>query len=143
MFYVSSKQGDTLWITDTADDVTERYTIEEITKIIREYKINVFGLIYSGSKYKARVTSPGLVHLETIGNGTVFILDGKPAMMVSREFNAFTIFDGNHQVKVLDKDLIARKHKVKIGVSDELHDKIQTAFCKKYSASPLCIYLDK
>lgn len=143
MFYVSAKYHDGVGITDTEDGVIERYTYEQIAKIIKEYKIRVYGLVYTGSKYKARVTSPELVDLEEIEDGTVFLLDGKLVMRVSRDVFSFIIFDGTSNVRIPDKDLIARKHKVEFGVSDEVSDKIQYVFCKKYSTNPLRIYLGK
>lgn len=143
MFYVSDKYHDGVGITDTEDGVKERYTYEQIAKIIKEYKIRVYGLVYTGSKYKARVTSPELVDLEEIEDGTVFMFNGKPAMLVARESLSVVIFDGTSKVRIPDKDLVARKHKIEFGVSDEVRDKIQYAFCKKYSTDPLRIYLGK
>lgn len=143
MFYVSAKYHDGVGITDTEDGVVERYTYEQIAEIIKEYKIKVHGLVYTGSKYKVRITSPELIDLEEVGNGSVFMFDGKPAMRVSRESLSFVIFDGDSNIRIPDKDLVARKHKVVLGVSEKVSEKIQYAFCKKYHVSPLRIYLGK
>lgn len=113
MFYVSAKYYDGVGITDTEDGVTERYTYEDIAKIIEKYKIKVHGLVNTGSKYKARITSPEFVTVDDIGNGSVFLLNGEPVMRVSGNVSSFTIFNGIEVVKLPHKDLI--EHKCKIG----------------------------
>lgn len=112
MFYVSAKYYDGAGITDTEDGVTERYTYEDIAKIIEEYKIKVHGLVYTGSKYKARVTSPEFMMVEDLGNGSVFLLSGEPVMRVADNIGSFTIFNGKEKVSLPDSVLLERKCKI-------------------------------
>lgn len=143
MFYVSAKYHDGVGITDTADGVTERYTYEDIAKIIEEYKSKVHGLVYTGNKYKARVTSPEFVMVDDIGNGSVFLLNGEPVMRVSDNIGSFTIFNGKEKVSLPDSVLLERKCKIGQGVSEAVLNKIQATYCKKYHVSSLAIYLGK
>lgn len=143
MFYVSAEYHDGVGITDTEDGITERYTYEDIAKIIEKYKIKVHGLARMGSKYKAMVISPEFIMVNDIGNGSVFLLNGEPVMRVSGNVDSFTIFNGKEKVGLSYKDLIERKCKISLGVSESVRDKLQATYCKKYHVSSLAIYTDK
>lgn len=115
MFYVSSKNGDKLGVTDTKDNVEEFYTKEELADFFFNHRIRISGVTYTGLEFKIEVKSASLIKLESLCSCDVFKLDGVLCMYLGetgeRNFNIFL----NNEVKTLRrKDLLTNEYKVEV-----------------------------
>lgn len=127
MFYISSKNGDKLGVTDTKDNVEEFYTKEELADFFFNHRIKIFGFTYTGSKFNIEVKSTSLIKLESLSNGDVFKLGGVLCMRVSETGTRdFDIFLNNEIKKLGRKDLLVNKYKVEV-VDISENDKLELA----------------
>lgn len=115
MFYISSKNGDKLGVTDTNDNVEEFYTKAQLANFFRNNNIRINGFTYTGSDFKIEVKSISLIKLEQLEDGDVFYLDGKIAIKIEElgERN-FSIYCNGKCMKLLRRDLANNKYKINL-----------------------------
>lgn len=143
MFYISSKNGDNLGVTDTADNVEEFYTKAQLANFFRNNNIRINGFTYTGSSFKVEVKNPALIFIENLQNGDVFILDGKPAMRVGETgLRDFNIFRDDSVIKVSRKNLLRGDYKVSDkAVSDTDRKALISRYLKLYPSTHLSMFL--
>ena len=113
MFYISSKNGDMLGVTDSKDGVEEIYSKDELSKIVIKNRIRINGFTYTGSRFNVEVKNPDLIFIENLQNGDVFMLDEKPAMRIGETgARNFSIFRDSSIIKLSRKDLLKGIYKI-------------------------------
>ena len=144
MFYISSKNGDMLGVTDTCDNKEEIYTKDELSKICRENRIRINGFTYTGSSFKVEVKNPALIFIERLQNGDVFMLDGKPAMKIGETgARNFSIFRDSSIIKLSRENLLKDVYKISNkAVSDVDKKALLKNYLELYPSSSLSVYLN-
>lgn len=144
MFYISSKNGDMLGVTDTKDGVEEIYSKDELSKIVIKNRIRINGFTYTGSRFNVEVKNPDLIFIENLQNGDVFMLDEKPAMRVGETGTRnFSIFRDSSIIKLSRKDLLKGIYKISNkAISDVDKKALIKNYLELYPSSSLSVYLN-
>ena len=143
MFYISSKNGDMLGVTDTKDGVEEIYSKDELSKIVSKNRIRINGFTYTGSRFNVEVKNPDLIFIENLQNGDVFMLDGKPAMRIGETgARNFSIFRDSSIIKLSRKDLLKGIYKINNKAISDVDKKVLIKnYLELYPSSSLSVYL--
>lgn len=113
MFYVSSKRGDKLGVTDTKDGVEEFYTREELASFYRNDGIKIVGFDYTGSGFRIEVKSLELIMLDKLAIGDAFYFNGSMSIKLAETSKKdFVVFSDISINKVTRKDLALKKYSV-------------------------------
>ena len=144
MFYISSKNGDKLGVTDTRDNKEEFYTKDELSKICRENRIRINGFTYTGSSFKVEVKNLALIFIESLQNGDVFILDDKPAMRIGETgARNFSIFRDSSIIKLSRENLLKGVYKISNKAVSNVDKKaLISNYLELYPSSSLSVYLN-
>ena len=143
MFYISSKNGDMLGVTDSKDGVEEIYSKDELSKIVIKNRIRINGFTYTGSRFNVEVKNPDLIFIENLQNGDVFMLDEKPAMRIGETgARNFSIFRDSSIIKLSRKDLLKGIYKISNkAISDVDKKALIKNYLELYPSSSLSVYL--
>ena len=144
MFYISSKNGDMLGVTDTNDGVEEIYSKDELSKFVIKNRIKINGFTYTGSSFNVEIKNPTLIFIENLQNGDVFILDDKPAMKIGETgARNFSIFRDSSIIKLSRENLLKDVYKISNkAVSDVDKKALLKNYLELYPSSSLSVYLN-
>lgn len=144
MFFVSSLNGSQIGVTDTDDGVEDFFSKEDLGNIVLNKGMRINGFTHTGSDFRIEVKNLALIFLESIPNGTVFLLNGVPAMRVdllsSRNFNVFT---ANKFMRLQRRDLLQNKYIIHKQVSDADRKALVGSYISRYPSTHLGLMLQQ